>query len=377
MGQQVFVSYSATDRDWAQLIVEETERRLPADFHLFFDRERLLAGDRWEEKLDHALEGSAHMVVLWSKHAKGSDWVNRERNTFHALLRRRATREEHGRPEAAGRLLIVLLDDEPHSFTSFQTINTIRDRQAYNAPAASCDRRTIGDVAGAIVAALRGERQRPLPVAVLTITRAELPHLDIDQRPAFPGAVPLRQLLANLGIASPEQLLEYYGDSRRSWKPFGEDTIEFILERVRQDLANEIGFEWEWIDDALCGEDERLYNLAARRLQTDQAVIVIDPLACAGEQRVRERLSQHLHMWLDNGRATIMVLSIRPTWERPRYLRQMVRQMNAMIVDRYDNPVIPSATCSVFTGDDADIKRLLRTMVRAQSDAKPPRPVYF
>jgi hypothetical protein len=232
-------------------------------------------------------------------------------------------------------------------------------------------------IARDVTMALRGTPLPRLPVGVLTTTIQELPCLDFTQRPTLPGALPIRDLLHHLGIDSTDQLSDYYGDTRRLWKPFGEETIETILERVRQDLSKDLEFEWEWIDDALCGSDTRAYSSAARRLKTEQAVIVIDPLACAGEQRIKDLLTQHLHGWLDNGRATIMVLSVRPTWERPRYLRQMVQQMNAMIVDRYDNPVFPSATCSVFTGDEFDIKRLLRTMVRAQSDTKPARSIYL
>jgi hypothetical protein len=137
-------------------------------------------------------------------------------------------------------------------------------------------------------------------------------------------------------------------------------------------------FQWEWVDDALWSDATATVEAAANLLKTEQAVIVIDPLAFA-DPRLKQLLVKYLHKWLDNSRATIMVLSIYPTWERPRHLRQMVSRMNTMIVDRYDDPPsIPYATCSVFTGDEFDIKRLLRTMVRAQSDPKQsPRSVFL
>src|SRR5690606_15527071 len=96
-------------------------------------------------------------------------------------------------------------------------------------------------------------------------------------------------------------------------------------------------FRWEWVDDALWSNDARVMEIAAARLSREQAVIVIDPLALY-DGRTKALLSQYLHLWLDNERATIMVLSIYPTWERPRYLRRMVAQMNSLIISRYDNP---------------------------------------
>lgn len=49
----------------------------------FFDRQSLRAGDDWEGRIQDGLRRSKHFVVLWSPHAKDSDWVQREVHDFY------------------------------------------------------------------------------------------------------------------------------------------------------------------------------------------------------------------------------------------------------------------------------------------------------
>jgi hypothetical protein len=367
MGEQIFISYSSADRAWASRLAQELRQRIPEDYTVFFDAASLRAGDRWEQELLDALKQSTHLVVLWSQQAKASAWVHREIGHFEAATR-----------FTQGRLMFVPIDREPHAFSSLQAINTLVDQAPYaDGPEAVAPWVWL-DVCDRIDTALTGKAIRKLPVAVLTMTRDRLDGIDFKEKPDFPDAVTLGESLANLGISSPADLVKYYGARRRDWKPFGGDlTIQAILDRVRADLSKEDRFQWEWVDDALWADKAAAVDAAARMLNTEQAVIVIDPLAFA-DPRLKELIIRYLQGWLNNSRATIMVLSIYPTWERPRHLRQMVARMNTHIIEGFDNPSIPFATCSVFTGDETDIKRLLRTMVRAQAEARQaPRPVFL
>lgn len=374
MAERIFLSYGSTDRTGARKLHAALEQQLGTqDFTFFFDQQSLRAGDRWEGEILEALRNCAHMVVLWSAHAKASDWVTRERGHFDARI--------HADPRLAGsRLLYVLLDDEPHAHGALQTITALRAAPYRDLSLDQLPDAAWRAVAEAIESAVTGATPRQIPVAALTITNDRLRSMDFSQRPDLPDALSLDRILEHLGIASTDDLARYYGETRLRWRPFGGDlAIEQILDNVRRELNRDSDdrFRWEWVDDALWADDARVMEAAAERLSREQAVIVIDPLALY-DARTKALLGRYLHLWLDNERATIMVLSIYPTWERPRYLRQMVSQMNSLIISRYDNPTtMPNATCSVFTGDEFDIKRLLRSMVKAQMVHKAPKAVFL
>ena len=240
-----------------------------------------------------------HMVVLWSQHAKDWDRVRREIGHFEA-----SARFTHGR------LMFVPLDREPHAFSSLQAICALRDDARYDAGPDGAPVSAWVDVGDRIEEAVTGKMARKVPVAVLTISRDRLHRIDFDEKPDLPDAVTLGESLAKLGISSPSDLEKYYGAGRREWKPFGGDlTIREILDRVRADLSGEMRFQWEWVDDALWSDATATVEAAANLLKTEQAVIVIDPLAFA-DPRLKQLLVKYLHKWLDNSRATIMVLSI-------------------------------------------------------------------
>jgi hypothetical protein len=357
---EVFISYANQDRAWAERLAEELKRR---GITYFLDRESLRAGTDWKTKILEALSGSQHLVVLWSKHAKQSDWVINERTRFD--MRPRA---EGGPPE---RLIFVLLDDQPAAFNALQMIGSVRDTNGYSVGPAAMDAAVWNQVMLQIEEGIRGaEEFEHIQLGLITTTRTDLSGINFSAIPPGPGAESLEALLQRMEVQR-EDLPAYYGERRQDWRPFGghADTIETILENVRTQLNATSGgtkFRWEQITDNLFSNKEKIVEHAAARLASDPAVIVIDPLALY-EPHVSYLFNNYLYRCFENDKALIMVLSLYPMPSQSRYLRDMVKQINRRLIELFyeDPPLrIPYAHCSVFTGDERDIMRLLRTQLR-------------
>ncbi|MEA1891044.1 MAG: toll/interleukin-1 receptor domain-containing protein [Pseudomonadota bacterium] len=72
--KHVFISYEHEDRETAAAI----ERNLnAAGFEVWWD-ERLQAGQKWAQEIDQALLNATAVIVLWSKQAILSEWVQHE-----------------------------------------------------------------------------------------------------------------------------------------------------------------------------------------------------------------------------------------------------------------------------------------------------------
>lgn len=90
----VFISYSNTDKEWAEWLQDELEHyKLPAAFNgrndvrdnlrdVFRDRDELSAGYDWDEQVEQALASTSNLVVVCSPSAAQSDAVNREIEIF-------------------------------------------------------------------------------------------------------------------------------------------------------------------------------------------------------------------------------------------------------------------------------------------------------
>lgn len=71
---QVFVSYSSKDKDFALQLVSDLERF----YDVWIDKGELQGGLEWEEMIDAALQECAVFVVIVSPASNGSNWVARE-----------------------------------------------------------------------------------------------------------------------------------------------------------------------------------------------------------------------------------------------------------------------------------------------------------
>ena len=73
-GPDIFVSYARKDWSVAASLVKELEARR---FNVWWDRE-LIAGEKFNETIAEKLDAARAVIVLWSKNAARSDWVNGE-----------------------------------------------------------------------------------------------------------------------------------------------------------------------------------------------------------------------------------------------------------------------------------------------------------
>ena len=86
----IFLSYAEEDRDAARRIVGVLEGR---GWTVWWDR-RIPTGQTWRSVIEDGIRDMRCMVVLWSRHSIGSEWVNEE--------------AEEGR--AAGKLMPIMIE---------------------------------------------------------------------------------------------------------------------------------------------------------------------------------------------------------------------------------------------------------------------------
>ena len=75
----IFISYTKEDRKTASNLSQAFERE---GWTVWWDR-KLLTGERWDEVIEHELEISLAVVVIWSQHSIKSSWVKNEARFAH------------------------------------------------------------------------------------------------------------------------------------------------------------------------------------------------------------------------------------------------------------------------------------------------------
>ncbi len=345
----VFISYSSIDKDWAAKL----ETDLTAlGLSVWRDQSNLTAGAIWEDNLMTGVRESQHLVVLWSKNAAMTDWVRRERSNFEAVI---ATPVQGQAP--LDRLMIfVMLDDENLAYPSLQVINEIKNATAYAAGVNSLDPGLWQAVINKVVLAIQSlDKSTPIPTAVLAATRTEIQSLP---QPT------LDSLVSDLGLGDTQTLFDRYGVRREDWRPFGSNsTIKAIL-ATQQNLINTITtnpkFRWEYVKEDFWTDME-----AARRyadtLRERPSLIIIDPVSL-NLQLIYKR-ANILKKCLTNDETAVMVpmpFSLSPPFIN---LRTLIKDTGAPFFDEYYDPPVheagPVALFGMNIGDEADAKRLL------------------
>lgn len=72
--EQIFISYSSHDRDFALRLADDLERL----YTIWIDREGISGGLEWEEAIQAGVEGCTVFVVIVTPDSNDSDWVARE-----------------------------------------------------------------------------------------------------------------------------------------------------------------------------------------------------------------------------------------------------------------------------------------------------------
>jgi hypothetical protein len=269
---------------------------------------------------------------------------------------------------APGHALVhILLDNPSTAYDSYQHISEILDAGAYAAGADAVPALLWQQVIDRLREAL-GQISLPVTRAIVAVTREELRQGEVDFNWAPKGGRNLTRLLADLGIER-QQLTDNHGDSREDWRPFGgAQTIVQILQGIKEQLNSVPGataIRWEPVEDTLFADSRALIEQAAVKLANTVSLIVIDPVALYS-QTFRQLVQDDLGRCFENQHAVVAALPLFPAPPQERTHEEMVRQVYRSLVDRFygEFPGLDQARCSVFTPDDADIKRLVRATIR-------------
>ncbi len=344
----VFISYGSEDRAYAERLSESIEELSPKH-SCFFDAASLRAGDDWETKIQSALETSRHLIVLWSDHAKQSDWVSRELYTFLLTAKPKV--------DATRRLIFLNLQGTNEAMKAFQQINQ-PDLAAGYPSAATITSAIWQDVIRDVEEGLNPEKRLlPVPVVVLTMTKGEVAEF---------GGERWQQIQNDFGL-SQAFLSARYGPTRLDWRPFaGTASIGAVLEDVKNQMSD--AFQayrpyWKFPGDDFWSDVSAAQEFARRDFATgDISVLVVDPIAL-----YRHDIYQRLILF-QNSLASdrVVVVTLPPFNPQPKVLRFRTALMNRAkpYFDDFFQPQIPperrwAAHCGWNVTDLHDIQRLI------------------
>lgn len=369
----VFISYSSHDRPWAEKLANELEAR---KLEPFLDQNKLRSGRSWEQQLLPALKESRHLLVLWSENARASDWVNREIGYFDASINGVGNdQNREGR-----RTFFLVLEGQPKAYTSNHMITGLKENGAYGQGIEKLDPNLWQRVVSKIYSDITDDDPSiPIPLAILTTTQARLNQLDWKSKPNEFSET-LDAVRKRIGIKTKSELLQYYGQERTDWRPFGSVyNINTLLDKLKNDINNALGssrFRWEPLSDDFWSNDVDAVQRAADKLASEVSVVVIDPLALY-DQAVRDRL-EFLDRCLRSDKAVIMTLTPfampSPTMETRSLIQKLARPVFRHVYEPDLSGNGLCAKCSINIGDEMDIKRLLLTTLAAHVLNARPRP---
>lgn len=368
----VFISYSSKDRPWAKQLADDLTAR---NFKVFYDRTGLAVGEEWEKQLDENLFASQHLIVLWSKNADDSRWVDVERTFFHS--RALATKEDANSP--ARKEIVLLLDDTALIVRSaLQTIPYLKEASAY---AKGFDQRDVNvwqSVVSKIEDTIRDKSEGlPILVAILATTRETLEAIDFGKT-TYPGLGTMDDVIANLGIASKAELLEYYGGTRDDWRPFGDTAnIWTVLNGLNKFLATPSNkFQVDWVpigSDLWSTTDMTASKREAGRLVNELSLVIIDPISLVDDAVIGAL--DRIRGSFTNAQSAVMVLTPFKIPQPNASIRNIVAWRANSFYSLFYEPAVPPpapfANFGVNIGDDVDMSRLvlmtLGQYVRAQT----------
>ena len=356
-----FISYSSEDRSWAQRVAQDLAAK---GLTVFVDKPGLVAGADWDEQLHSQLRDSQHLVVLWSGHARDSDWVNNEFTTFRSLIRPIA---REGPPGTARHIIPIYLEGDYAPLNKYEHIDFVRATAAYPAGAAAIDGGVWQDVMDKLERSLRtAEDARRVPLLVITTTKSNLREINPDKPYPPPPAhgESLNELIGRLGIGSRDNLLGYYGDEPSDWRPFGsalsvKGILEQLKDAINQRLTNEglQPFRWDYLDRAFWSDD---LDQVAERLRRETVVVVLDPLSLYDDYVFYAIRQSVLTPVSKNDEASVIVL---PPFAMPTSasaLRDSIRRLAKDVFDSYYNPDFGSTArfgrYVPSVGDEVDLK---------------------
>lgn len=363
----LFISYSSGDREWAKKLKADLEAR---KVKCFLDQDGLRKGEKWEPQLLTSLQKSRHFVVLWSDQAKSSDWVSQE------LYRFKGDIDPKGDGTvASGRLLYpVNLQGRNATLTAFQASENADLQRAYTDALANPGPPQLGaaaahawnDLVTDLSARVTGGAVLSVPCAVLALTQdllAKSPPEVTDLK------VPdLATFLANFGLAQRSQWEARYGTDPFQWQPFGQNTIQSILQDLLNDAVIGINpklqaigkppIRWSWIDIVTPALPD--IKPIAAPLQTGPSLLVIDPISLFSYQIYRRYVN--LKECFVNPQAAIVLMTPFSVNQQLKFLHDCLTTQGRPNLDNYYDPIPYNpafATCGINIADKLEIRRLV------------------
>jgi hypothetical protein len=374
----IFISYNREDDKWAAKLEQSLIGAGINEKKIYRDVTRIKAGDDWNKSLQDSLTKSRHLVVLWTKKAKDSDWVFNEMGKFAAMI----DLQDNGESQEGRKLISISLDQQNRATRTNQAIDDLFENKAYEKGIENLDPNVWNAVVQKVARVLNNKSTlSTIALAIVAMTRDRVDELNFKEllptrRPTDPPET-LGDVLDRIGIKSKEELKPYYGNSAADWQPFRSPQVKIrtIMDNVqaesnqvlRNNKLNDKQFQWERVDNYWVDTTEG--KLELNKLRTSKAVIVIDPLSLYTNNFRDERFDP-LSDCFRNKSALFMVFApfVLPT--PISVLRRLVNARSVQLFNYFYEPNITGdesyAMCGADIGDEADIKRWLLTALRPQ-----------
>jgi hypothetical protein len=366
---QVFISYSHKDLPWAEAI----HKRLTDDeFACFFDKASLRAGDDWEDRILSNLDDSQHLLVLLSKAAKESDWVQREYNTFFALINHK---RDDKRP-ARRQLIFLLLDEDDVAYRRVQKITDFKDAGVYPGDVSNVSKALWNKVINQVEVAINDDpNTTPIYLAVFALTENRFNYLYNGNIDDF--ATRVNDSLTSIGIDYQQSSIlnafrQRYGQKATDWKPFdGGETVDQILIRVMEQINNGNGtegerFRWNPIGEKFYTGNDKEVRDEIRNLESSSlSVFVIDPISLLDTKMV-VKLGLLDDFFEDEKTLILLLTPVIPSHYVE--LVQLIQSAANSFFNRfYDSPIRKGyAHCGINICDERDVGRFMRVAVSKQ-----------
>jgi hypothetical protein len=365
MKYDVFISYSRTDVAWAKHLQEGLKGR---GIHAFRDEDRMTAGDKWDQQLQDAISESRHLLVLWSPHARESDWVEEERIHFQA--------DRKGSAEKR-RVIFINLDGKYKSASAFEQVDNINQAGLYkNAQGAlDPDPQVWKKVFDKVEEAVKQDASLPIFKVLLVSTLKTLQETPLKAKAGL--APTFGETLEAIGIKSDDtdawqgELAKYYGPERSRWRPFGAaSTIDELLDDMRDRIQGVKGapaFRWRDVEEEFWSDDADVLDVAVSNIAHHMSFVVIDPLSLYDPQ-VSSRLPT-LRAMLQPQRCATAVLAPFVMPAASSHLRRVVKGAAVELFRQYYEPAFNGSTLyplSVCAHDGLDLRRVLSASLDAE-----------
>ncbi len=384
-GYYAFISYSHEDASWAERLHQDLVAKGIPKEELFLDQPTMKAGDLWREQLRTALNSSRYIVVLWSKNAAKSEWVDAELSHFEDKINTPGAEVI----KVHQRMIFISLDADNEIYKDIQMIRDLLEAKAYDPANPSIDPllkqnpQLWADVVESVYQlVIQDEVTIPVHTLVLATTADRLNSVNFTEVPAFADfSESLDDLIQRIQVGTRADLIARYGPRRTDWKPVvGKNTsVRALLNNLRDqinNLPNTTRIRWQPVGNDFW-DDPDAAIAAAERLARSLSVIVVDPISLY-DAKVHNRFNVLKdNGCFDNENAVVLVLS--PfTMPGPNLgFRDLIRRVARQIFNDYYQPgvrKIPYATCSVNFGDELGMTRPVVATIRKyfhQTQAQP------